>query len=293
MRRISASASRPVCSTTSSASQHLLLVGVEQPPDGRGLDGHHADAVPDDVVELARDPGALLGDGEPRLLLALELGLLGEPPGHVGRPEPLAVGKADDPCDREGDQRPDVVAVGIRLRIVVRDHRRDGLHRHEPCDRLAEIGPHPEPGRDAERSQKGREVVVDEPGVDERGSRDHGERDERRRHREPAAEEQGQKKPSVIRTSSQIGPSAPLGSGPFAAIPRETPIPARMSASTQNRRTSEESRLTRPGSSRATGSRRPPAGPLRAGRRRWRPARASRPVRGRRCRRRRRRSRRP
>ena len=293
MRRISASASRTGLLDNEQRLQHLVLVGLEQPPHGRCLDGHHADAVPDDVVQLARDPGAFLGDGEPRLLLALQLGLLGEPPRHIRRPEPLAVGEADDPRDREGDQRPDVVAVGLGVRVVVRDHRRDGLKRHEPCDRLAEIGPHPEPGRDAERGHEGCEVVVEEPGVGERAGPDRDDRDERRRHREPAAEEQGTEEGERDQDVEPDGPGRSLGVGPLRGDREEAPIPTRMSASTQNRRTSEVSRLTRSGSSRAAGSRRPPAALPRAGRRRWRPARASRPVRGRRCRRRRRRSRRP
>ena len=39
---------------------------VEQLVGGLGLDDHHADAVGDDVVQLARDPRALLGDRRPR-----------------------------------------------------------------------------------------------------------------------------------------------------------------------------------------------------------------------------------
>ena len=40
-----------------------LLVGSQQPSHRRRLDGHHADAVTDDVVKLARDPRSLLRDG--------------------------------------------------------------------------------------------------------------------------------------------------------------------------------------------------------------------------------------
>ena len=54
----------------------LLLVGLEEPARRRRLDGHHADAVADDVVELARDPAALVGDGELCPLGALSLGPL-------------------------------------------------------------------------------------------------------------------------------------------------------------------------------------------------------------------------
>ena len=44
-----------------------LLVVAQQPAHGRGLDGHDAHRVADDVVQLARDARALLGDGGARL----------------------------------------------------------------------------------------------------------------------------------------------------------------------------------------------------------------------------------
>ena len=53
----------------------LLLLGPQQPANGRGLDGHDADAVPDDVVQLTGEPRALLGDRLARPLLALPLEL--------------------------------------------------------------------------------------------------------------------------------------------------------------------------------------------------------------------------
>ena len=102
----------------------------------------------------------------------------------------------------------------------------------------------------------------------------------------------GPTKAIVIRTSSQAGPSAPFGSGARTEIESMPAIAARISASTQKRRTSEERRVTRPGASREVGSRPRPAGRPRARRRRPRPARACRPGRGRRSRRRRPRSRR-
>ena len=42
-----------------------LLIRPEQAAHAGRLDGHDADAVADDVVQLARDPRALVGDGEP------------------------------------------------------------------------------------------------------------------------------------------------------------------------------------------------------------------------------------
>src|SRR6266550_1589993 len=53
----------------------LLLMRSEQPPRRRSLDGHHAHAVPDDVVQLAGDPRSLVGDREASALLPIPLGL--------------------------------------------------------------------------------------------------------------------------------------------------------------------------------------------------------------------------
>ena len=67
-RRISASASRPVCSIWAAAATARAGSLVEDPARAAGLHDHHADAVGDDVVHLARDPAALLGGGAQRLL---------------------------------------------------------------------------------------------------------------------------------------------------------------------------------------------------------------------------------
>jgi hypothetical protein len=44
-------------------------------PDGSDLQHHHADGVGDDVVQLARDPGPLLGRRDPRGDVPFPLGL--------------------------------------------------------------------------------------------------------------------------------------------------------------------------------------------------------------------------
>jgi hypothetical protein len=43
--------------------------------DSADLQHHHADGVRDDVVQLARDPRALLGHGDARRCIPLLLGL--------------------------------------------------------------------------------------------------------------------------------------------------------------------------------------------------------------------------
>ena len=75
MRRISVSASRPVSSIDEARWPSTGHASREREPFCSGLNDHHADAVRYDVVKLARDPCALLGDREPGglQLLALEL----------------------------------------------------------------------------------------------------------------------------------------------------------------------------------------------------------------------------
>ena len=77
----------------------------EPVPDGADLEHHHADRVGDDVVELACDPRALLGDGDARRRLALPLGLRGAQPPPPPPLGPLAQREAGQPGDREQDRR--------------------------------------------------------------------------------------------------------------------------------------------------------------------------------------------
>ena len=60
------------------ALQRLAVLGLrlgELVPDRADLEHHHADGVGDDVVELAGDARALLGDGDARRGVPLALGL--------------------------------------------------------------------------------------------------------------------------------------------------------------------------------------------------------------------------
>ena len=67
-------------------------------PDGADLQHHHADGVGDDVVQLARDPRALLGDRDPRRGLALPLGLARALLRRLGLLGALAQGEAREPA---------------------------------------------------------------------------------------------------------------------------------------------------------------------------------------------------
>ena len=95
---------RPVCSTPSSASRSSRERVGQLVPDRADLQHHHADGVGDDVVQLARDPRALLGDRDARGRLPLPLGVRGALLGRLGLLGPLAQGEAGEPADRE--QRP-------------------------------------------------------------------------------------------------------------------------------------------------------------------------------------------
>jgi hypothetical protein len=96
-----------------------LRAGVEHVLRGAGLDDDHAEGVGDDVVELAPDPGLLLGDRPPGLQLLLAAAARGPAPQltHVSAAQPpqrretQAEHHNDEPgpgCDTagRGPQRP-------------------------------------------------------------------------------------------------------------------------------------------------------------------------------------------
>ena len=122
-RRISASAARPVSSTPRSASTSSGELVGQPVPDGAGLQHHHADRVGDDVVQLAGDPGALLGDGDARRHLALALGLARALLRRLGLHGPLALREAAEPGEREHG-RDQQRRRWRRGRVVERDDRR-------------------------------------------------------------------------------------------------------------------------------------------------------------------------
>jgi hypothetical protein len=94
---------------------------------GAGLDDHHDDVVGDEVVQLARDAGALLGHrlvGAQRVLALEQLGARGE---RLG----LELASADRPAEEQhGDDRDDreehrVARVSRALSDVVEEVARD------------------------------------------------------------------------------------------------------------------------------------------------------------------------
>src|SRR5919201_7100442 len=94
----------------------LLLVRPEQPPRRRSLHGHHADAVADDVVQLAGDPRALVRHCQPRPFLPLALGPCRPLPRDVRLAELAAEREPDRPGDGEdeaGEHEVSDAALGI------------------------------------------------------------------------------------------------------------------------------------------------------------------------------------
>src|SRR5262249_6899003 len=135
-----------------------LLIGAEQAANTGGLDGHDADAVADDVVELPRDPRPLLGDRQPRLLLALSLEALGPFLGQVALEELLPEHEPYDPGDPENDRREDEVPGVVAL--VVRDDRDRSGQERGAGDGLVAVPEHAEHEGDDEAAEEADELVV-------------------------------------------------------------------------------------------------------------------------------------
>ena len=85
-------------------------------PDRSDLEHHHADRVRDDVVELARDSRALLGNRDARGRLALSFRLSRTDLCRFGLLRALSQDEPGDPGDREVDRDEDE-----RTRVVSRD----------------------------------------------------------------------------------------------------------------------------------------------------------------------------
>ena len=100
----------------------LLLLGPQEPPDRRRLDGHDADAVADDVVQLTREPCPFLRDRLARALLAFPLEASRALVHCVGFLELAAEGEAGHP-DHAEDERDEDVLAEARAWVVPADDR--------------------------------------------------------------------------------------------------------------------------------------------------------------------------
>ena len=111
-----------------------VRVAPDQAAGGAGLDDHHADAVGDDVVHLAGDPGPLLADRQPGLLVAVALGSYGALLDHLDLFPPRAAAVAEHPHggeDQDADRHVAPRAVR-RIARVEHGHRLDEEHRRQP-----------------------------------------------------------------------------------------------------------------------------------------------------------------
>jgi hypothetical protein len=139
-------------------------------PDGADLEHHHADGVGDDVVELARDPRALLGHGEAGGRLALPFCLARPLLRLLGLSGPLAQREAREPPDSEQHRDEDELSRSVPW-IVVDDGRRAADHDRQPDARLrlvAEVAE--QEGRDHAGHRRD-DAEHDEPAVDDRARR--------------------------------------------------------------------------------------------------------------------------
>ena len=91
-------------------------------PDCADLENHHADRVGDDVVQLARDPRALLCHRDPRGRLTLALCLGRAYFGGFGLRRALAQGVAREPADPELERNEDELARRSPGDVVDHDH---------------------------------------------------------------------------------------------------------------------------------------------------------------------------
>ena len=160
-------------------------------PDRADLKDHHADGVGDDVVELASDARAFLGDRNTggRLPLPLGMGCA-----HLCRFRPLAPlahCEAGEPADPEQEGSEDQFAGGV-VRIVVDDDRRPAEHDRQTEPRLSCVAEVAEQERGGEPGDGDTRRERDQPPIDEREPR--GQHPDRRGcgEGETAAPQQGQ-----------------------------------------------------------------------------------------------------
>ena len=137
-------------------------------PDGADLEHHHAHGVGDDVVELARDPRALLGDRDARRCLSLPLG---EGRAHLrrfGLLGTLAQGVAGDPGDHEPEGNEDEVAGRLWAGDVVDDDHDAAEHDGQADARLHVVAQVPEQERGCQPDDAEAADERDQQSVDER-----------------------------------------------------------------------------------------------------------------------------
>jgi ABC-2 type transport system ATP-binding protein len=166
-----------------------FLVGPEQPAHAGCLHRHDADAVTDDVVQLARNPRPFLCHGSSRTLLALPLGPRGAVLGFVGFLELPPQHEADEPDDREDEPDEDEVA-DASLRVRSFDHGLGADDDRKPGDRLPPIAKQGDEEGCSTAGEEDDEVGRDEAVVEETREDDGGADRDQRPERKAAPDEQ-------------------------------------------------------------------------------------------------------
>jgi hypothetical protein len=145
--------------------------------------------VADDVVQLSRDPRALLRDGSACSFLALPFGPGSSLLGLVRLLELAAESERDRPDEDEDDAGGDE-AVEVPDRVAVGGKRGHTDREHEPRHRLPTLREQSHQEDRRASRQEGDEEVVDEPFVDERRQDDRDADRHRRPEREAPSEKE-------------------------------------------------------------------------------------------------------
>jgi hypothetical protein len=146
----------------------LGMRGTEPAAYGLGLDGHHADRVGHDVVQLAGDPGPLGRGGQRGPQHALALQLLGSGDRLLDATRPLPESGAHRPRADDEDHRCGQVARDEPTHHHPAEERDEHHSQAEVVTRRDRLGPDGE--RDEHEAQQCGELVV---GVDEEVGADH------------------------------------------------------------------------------------------------------------------------
>ena len=171
--------------------------------DGADLEHHHAHRVRDDVVQLARDPGALLGHGDACRRVALALGRGRALLGCLGLLGALVDGVPAQPADRE-QQRDEEELTGAVHGLVLDHDRRAADRDRKPDARVDVVAQAPEQERGGH------------PGDEDRWSRTRPARRPRTRASPPRPT------PPRARRTGSAGARAAAGSRVPSPAPRTT-----------------------------------------------------------------------
>ena len=168
----------------------VVGLGVQDAAGGARLDDHHRHGVCDHIVELARDPPALVGHGRGGLCLAFDLQAL-VAQRELARQERAVAQPARDRCgDREDDDGEDVVADGGAAALGA--HDRHGGQQHDAHDRRGAVVERAGRAEDRDDEQQQRGEHVRDVGRGKAHQRDRDDERERELERAQRLEQEEQ-----------------------------------------------------------------------------------------------------